>query len=165
MKVSNQALCCVTFGAVFLAVSYAQQQPQGEPIPIVRYENEGVNADGSYQWSFETANGIRAQEQGQLKNPGTENEGPEVQGSFEYTALDGTPISLSYIANEGGFQPQGEHLPTPPPIPLAIQRSLEYNAAHPEEEEPARPQRELPKQSYNNNQQFQSNNQQFQRRY
>lgn len=59
----------------------------------------------------------------------------EATGDFKFTALDGTPISLTYIANENGFQPQGAHLPTPPPIPEAILRSLEYNAAHPEEEE------------------------------
>ncbi|CAH1988043.1 unnamed protein product [Acanthoscelides obtectus] len=122
-------------------VSLTQQQ--GEPIPIVRYENEGVNADGSYQWSLETGNGIVAQEQGQIKNAGSENEAAEVQGSFQYQAPDGTPISMNYIANEGGFQPQGEHLPTPPPIPPAIQRALEWIAAHPEPEEAQRPQRDV----------------------
>nr|CAI5840093.1 unnamed protein product [Callosobruchus analis] len=93
--------------------------------------------------SFETGNGIVAQEQGQIKNAGSENEAAEVQGSFQYQAPDGTPISMNYIANEGGFQPQGDHLPTPPPIPPAIQRALEWIAAHPEPEEPHRPQREV----------------------
>ncbi|XP_018577183.1 endocuticle structural glycoprotein SgAbd-8-like [Anoplophora glabripennis] len=112
------------------------QQPQGEPIPIIRYDNEGVNADGSYQWSFETGNGIVAQEQGQIKNAGSDNEAAEVQGSVQYTDSDGTPISLNYIANEDGFQPQGDHLPTPPPIPPAIQKALEWIAAHPEPDQP-----------------------------
>ncbi|CAH1983142.1 unnamed protein product [Acanthoscelides obtectus] len=107
-----------------------------EPIPIVRYENEGVNPDGSYQWNYETGNNIIAQEQGQLKNAGNaENEAMEVTGSYEYVADDGTKIQVTYIANENGFQPQGDHLPTPPPIPPAIQRALEWIAAHPEPEE------------------------------
>lgn len=40
--------------SVLTALSSTQQptQPQGEPIPIIRYENEGVNADGSYQWRY-----------------------------------------------------------------------------------------------------------------
>lgn len=59
----------------------------------------------------------------------------EAQGDFKYTAPDGSPISLTYVANELGFQPVGAHLPTPPPIPDAILRSLEYNAAHPEEDQ------------------------------
>lgn len=86
-------------------------------------------------FSFETGNGIVAQEQGQLKNAGSDNEAEEVQGSVQYTAPDGTPISLNYLANEDGFQPQGDHLPTPPPIPAAIQRALEWIAAHPEPEQ------------------------------
>lgn len=87
-------------------------------------------------FSYETANGITAEEHGQVKNVGSPDaEALEAQGSYKYTADDGTPISVSYIANENGFQPQGDHLPTPPPIPPAIQRALEYNAAHPEPEE------------------------------
>lgn len=60
-----------------------------------------------------------------------------MQGSFQYTADDGTPISLTYIADENGFQPQGAHLPTPPPIPPAIQRSLDFLAANPQPEDQA----------------------------
>lgn len=88
-------------------------------------------------FSYETENGIAAQEQGRLS--GGPEPGTDAQGSFQYTAPDGTPISVQYTANEGGFQPQGAHLPVPPPIPPAIQRSLEYNAAHPEQEQPQRP--------------------------
>ncbi|RVE40182.1 hypothetical protein evm_015168, partial [Chilo suppressalis] len=62
-----------------------------------------------------------------------DNPALEVKGSYRYTADDGTPVEVSYIANEDGYQPQGSHLPVPPPIPVAIQRSLEYIAAHPAE--------------------------------
>ncbi|XP_045472420.1 endocuticle structural glycoprotein SgAbd-8-like [Harmonia axyridis] len=121
--------------AALCATCYAQQLATKEPIPIVKYINEGVGPEGAYQWGYETGNGIAAEEQGQLKNAGTENEAIQVQGSAQWTADDGTPIQLTYIADENGFQPQGSHLPTPPPIPAAIQRSLEWNAAHPEKED------------------------------
>ncbi|KAJ8947812.1 hypothetical protein NQ314_008535 [Rhamnusium bicolor] len=81
--------------------------------------------------TYETENGIAAQEQGFQKQIGNEL-GTAAQGSFQYTSPEGIPIAVSYIADENGFQPQGAHLPTPPPIPPAILRALEYNAAHPE---------------------------------
>ncbi|NP_001161275.1 cuticular protein precursor [Tribolium castaneum] len=128
----------VALAVLAVAVS-AQRGGSERDAPILKQEQE-VNFDGSYHSSYETGNGIAAQEQGQLKNAGNpEAEAEEVQGSFQYTAPDGTPIVLQYIANEYGFQPQGAHLPvapTPPPIPPAIQRALDYIAAHPAPPEP-----------------------------
>uniref|UniRef100_A0A2A4J2I4 Uncharacterized protein n=1 Tax=Heliothis virescens TaxID=7102 RepID=A0A2A4J2I4_HELVI len=113
-----------------------QQQPQysqGQVIPILKQTQE-VNFDGSYQYSYETGNGIAAQEQGYLKNAGVKDAEAQVaQGSFTYTSPEGIPISLSYTADENGFQPQGAHLPTPPPIPEAILRALQYIESQPKQ--------------------------------
>lgn len=79
--------------------------------------------------SYETGNGIKAQEEGDLKNAGSENEIQSAVGSFEYTAPDGQLIKIEYTADENGFVPKGDHLPTPPPIPEEILKSLEQNAA------------------------------------
>ncbi|TKX27781.1 cuticular protein RR-1 [Spodoptera litura] len=76
----------------------------------------------------DTGNEINAEESGYVKNFG-QGEGKEIQtaeGKFSYKAPDGSLIALTYIADENGFQPQGEHLPTPPPIPPAIAKALEY---------------------------------------
>ncbi|XP_057666408.1 endocuticle structural glycoprotein ABD-4-like [Diorhabda carinulata] len=102
---------------------------------IVSQTQEGPNPDGSYAWSYDTDNGISARETGRPKSADI----LEAQGEFKFTALDGTPIQLIYVADENGFQAQGAHLPTPPPIPDAILRSLEYNAQHPEEDDSQRP--------------------------
>ncbi|KAI4465712.1 cuticle protein [Holotrichia oblita] len=94
---------------------------------ILRQSNE-LSPDGAYQWSYETENGISAQEQGR----GGEPTGTQAQGNFQYTSPEGIPVAVQYVADENGFQPQGDLLPTPPPIPEAILRSIEYNNAHPE---------------------------------
>lgn len=85
--------------------------------------------------SYETENGITAQEEGSIKNRGLQDEAAIVQGVFSYTSPEGYPIKVTYIADENGFRAEGAHLPTPPPIPEAILRSLEYNRAHPEEDD------------------------------
>ncbi|CAG9127082.1 unnamed protein product [Plutella xylostella] len=113
-----------------LVTVFAQPQVQKgtDPIPILKQEFEGPNVDGSYKWLYETGNEINAEESGYVKNFG-QGEGKEVQvaeGKFSYKAPDGAVIALSYIADENGFQPQGDHLPTPPPIPPAILKALEY---------------------------------------
>ncbi|XP_026328434.1 endocuticle structural glycoprotein SgAbd-8-like [Hyposmocoma kahamanoa] len=118
-----------------IAVAFAAPQ-QGSEIPILKQESE-VNPD-SYSWSYETGNGIAAEERGALKNVGAEEPALDVQGQFKYTADDGSNIVLTYIANENGFQPQGAHLPTPPPIPAAIQRALDYLATAPPQPEQRR---------------------------
>lgn len=123
---------------VILLVACANAAPldqQQQVIPIVSQTQEGPNPDGSYKWAFESGNGIKANEEGQVKNGGGEDAAMQAQGGYSYKGDDGVDIVLTYVADENGFQPQGAHLPTPPPIPEAIQRALEWNAAHPEPEE------------------------------
>ncbi|KAJ8935925.1 hypothetical protein NQ318_007066 [Aromia moschata] len=75
--------------------------------------------------AYTTGDGQQAQAQGYLKNAGNKDTEAEViQGSYSYTAPDGTPITVTYIADEFGFRAEGAHLPTSPPIPEAIQKSL-----------------------------------------
>lgn len=64
-----------------------------------------------------------------MKNAGSENEIESVKGSYSYTDPDGNVITVEYTADENGFVPKGDHLPTPPPIPDEILKSLEMNAA------------------------------------
>ncbi|XP_063361613.1 endocuticle structural glycoprotein SgAbd-8-like [Cydia amplana] len=115
---------------LFALVAVAVAAPQDQTAQILKQDSQ-INPDGSYQWEFETSNGIAANERGALKNIGAEELALEVQGQSSYTSIDGVPVQLSYIANENGFQPQGAHLPTPPPIPEAIQRALAYLATAP----------------------------------
>lgn len=70
-----QILICVLFGSALAVPQRRARQSQAatEPIPILRQEQE-INPDGSYKWLYETGNGIKAEEEGFLKNAGSENE-------------------------------------------------------------------------------------------
>ncbi|CAK1550811.1 unnamed protein product [Leptosia nina] len=118
-----------------LVQNYANQNLQGQnyaqshsystnQAEILRFENE-MNEQG-YHYAYETSDGTKAEQDGQIL-PGTvpEEGSLKISGSYSYIGDDGQTYSVSYIADENGFQPIGDHLPTPPPIPEAILRSLQ----------------------------------------
>uniref|UniRef100_A0A8D8TAK2 Endocuticle structural glycoprotein SgAbd-2 n=1 Tax=Cacopsylla melanoneura TaxID=428564 RepID=A0A8D8TAK2_9HEMI len=108
-----------------------QYSSQTTPATILQQDTV-VNPDGTYQYSFQTSNGIAAQESGYLKNAGQpEIEAQVAQGAFSYPGPDGQSYQLQYTADEEGFKPQAAHLPTPPPIPAEIVRALELLASQP----------------------------------
>lgn len=122
------------------AQQFGQQGGQ-QPIAILRQSGD-VAPDGSYAYSYETQNGIVAGENGALGARNAEGEQAVVaQGQYQYTAPDGTPITVTYTADENGFRAQGAHLPVAPAIPAQIQRALEYIAAHPAKPESQQQQR------------------------
>ncbi|CAH0558113.1 unnamed protein product [Brassicogethes aeneus] len=110
------------------------------PPPVPELIRKALELKEKRRFNFEAANGIKAEEKGNIKKT-SDPENPEAvvaTGSFSYTDPEGNQISLTYTADdEGGFQPQGAHLPTPPPIPPNIQKALDWIAAHPEPEQKA----------------------------
>jgi len=99
-----------------VGLALARPQPQDPEIEVVRDERENAG-DGTFRWAYELSDGTLVEQNGYTKESG-DPENPIIQvieGSFAYTAEDGTPIKLQYIADENGFQPTGDHLPTPPP--------------------------------------------------
>ncbi|GJQ70332.1 hypothetical protein Trydic_g22767 [Trypoxylus dichotomus] len=79
---------------------------------VVKSELNNIGVEG-YSYGYETSNGISAEEQGQLQNIGTQNEAIQVRGQFSYVGDDGKTYTVTYTADENGFQPQGEHLIQP----------------------------------------------------
>lgn len=79
-----------------------------------------VETDGSYRYAYETSNGIAGNQEGLG--------GVAVQGGASWISPEGTPISVSYVADEKGYYPVGDHIPK---VPDYILRSLEYIRNHP----------------------------------
>ncbi|KAL0832450.1 hypothetical protein ABMA28_000682 [Loxostege sticticalis] len=105
-----------SFIALALLVAVAAAVPVSQDpkdAVVTRYESDNIGVEG-FRYAYETSDGKSAQEEGQLKNVGTENEAIEVRGQFAYTGPDGVVYTVTYIANENGFQPQGAHLPQAP---------------------------------------------------
>ncbi|XP_063587510.1 cuticle protein CP14.6-like [Penaeus indicus] len=85
-------------------------------VPILR-DDRVQEEDGRYNYDIETGDGITVAESGSPDGP----EGAIVaSGQFSYTAPDGSLIKLTYVANEDGFQPEGDHLPVAPEFPHEI---------------------------------------------
>ncbi|XP_026318452.1 endocuticle structural glycoprotein ABD-4-like [Hyposmocoma kahamanoa] len=98
---------------------------------IVRNDFEGPNPDGSYKWAIQTEGGVFHEQRGGLEPSSSGEPALVVEGQYQYVAPDGQTINVLYKADENGFQPTGDHLPTPPPIPPAIARALAYLATKP----------------------------------
>ncbi|XP_066253475.1 cuticle protein CP14.6-like [Euwallacea similis] len=101
----------VLFFALFAVALAAPQSNPDAQAQVLKYDSDNAGIDG-YNFNFETSNGISQQEQGTLQNAGSENEIMQVRGSYSFTGADGVVYTVTYIADENGFQPQGAHLPS-----------------------------------------------------
>ena len=75
---------------------------------------------------FESEDGVKVAESGSQKQIGEKPEeaGTVAKGSYSYTSPEGTVITVTWVADENGFQPTGDHLPTPPPVPEHVVKLL-----------------------------------------
>ncbi|CAH1983162.1 unnamed protein product [Acanthoscelides obtectus] len=80
---------------------------------ILHYANDNIGAD-TYSYAIDQSDGITKNEDGQVVNPGTDNESIAVRGQYSYVGPDGVVYTVTYIADENGFQPQGAHIPQAP---------------------------------------------------
>lgn len=93
-----------------------------------------MHEDGSYQYAFDTTNGIAIQESG-VGGQGS-------NGNAQWISPEGIPVSLSWVADANGYHPTGSHIPTPPPVPTHVLRALEWIRLHPSPEELQRQQQQ-----------------------
>ena len=100
--------------AVCIAAAFAGVLP-ADQIALTKGVNF-ANDGNTYTFGFEQSDGQKREESGSLKNVGTELEGIAVRGSFSFVADDGQTYTVTYIADENGFQPSAPHLPVAPVV-------------------------------------------------
>ncbi|XP_047469335.1 cuticle protein CP14.6-like [Penaeus chinensis] len=135
----------MNFLIIAALASVAAAVPQGYGAPPPRYasseevailrDDRVIEDDGRYNFDMETDNGIVVSESGSPGAKGAINSA----GSFSYTAPDGTPIRLQFVADENGFQPQGAHLPVAPEFPHPIPQFVLDQIAFAAQEDARRP--------------------------
>uniref|UniRef100_T1GUQ0 Larval cuticle protein 8 n=1 Tax=Megaselia scalaris TaxID=36166 RepID=T1GUQ0_MEGSC len=99
--------------AVVLALTLAAP-PNTPDTQITKLVND-VASDG-FNYNLETSDGTSQKAQGELKKVDAENSAVVVKGSFSYIASDGQQYTVTYVADEKGYQPSGKHLPKPIPV-------------------------------------------------
>ncbi|XP_068206649.1 cuticle protein AM/CP1114-like [Palaemon carinicauda] len=112
------------------APSSSQSRNVNAPIIAIVRDDRINGNDGSYNVDVETANGISYSESGAPGASGAISS----SGRLSYTAPDGTPVALSFVADENGFQPQAAHLPVAPEFPHPIPQFVLDQIAFAEEQ-------------------------------
>merc|ERR1719244_1987931 len=103
---------CV-LGAPDKPSSDSASAPTATPVPILMDERDPIDSHGAYGFRFRTGNRISFSEsaapQGALRKMVT-------KGSYSFTHPDGTVHYLTYTADENGYQPESDMIPTPYPL-------------------------------------------------
>merc|ERR1712168_1143291 len=107
--------------ACLAAVAVAAPQLQEEREVLVLRDDRVDNGDGSFSYAVEADNGINTAVVGSVGSEGQSN----MEGSYTVLLEDGTQAVIRFIANENGFQPQSDILPTPHPLPAYVYELLD----------------------------------------
>ncbi|XP_050700782.1 cuticle protein AMP1A-like [Eriocheir sinensis] len=135
---SCPAPCCamklILLAALASVAAAAPQDYSKDIIPIlkdVRVHEE----DGRYSLDVETGNGIFQSQSGSPDGA----EGSVIKaGEYSYTAPDGTPVRVKFVADENGYQPQSDLLPVAPEFPHEIPQYVLDQIAFAAQEDAAR---------------------------
>ncbi|XP_064092929.1 endocuticle structural glycoprotein SgAbd-8-like [Macrobrachium nipponense] len=87
----------------------AVKDPYKKIIPILK-DDRSQTPFGEYSFAFETGNGISREE------VGSQAGGQVANGRWSYTSPEGVPVVITFLADQGGFQPTGAVIPVPPPL-------------------------------------------------
>ncbi|XP_070497444.1 flexible cuticle protein 12-like [Chironomus tepperi] len=91
-------------------VAAALAAPAGD-VEILKSDFENLGLD-SYNFAYEQSDGQKREESAVVNNFGSENESIAIRGSFSFVGDDGQTYTVTYVADENGFQPSAAHIPT-----------------------------------------------------
>merc|ERR1712215_236656 len=92
-------------------------------VAILRQDNTGV-VGAVFSHEFEAENGIIQAKAGAEGSAGQSN----FQGSYSVPLEDGSLGTLTYVADENGYQPTSDLLPVAPELPAHVVEMLEFVA-------------------------------------
>ncbi|XP_063621503.1 larval cuticle protein 1-like [Cydia splendana] len=106
------AVCVAALAAVTLATS---PPAAGAPVPQIVSSEFNQQPEGGYVYSYETQDGIKRTENGEVKTVNDEDNKPQqvvvVRGSYSYPDENGEQHNVNYVADENGFQPESADIP------------------------------------------------------
>ena len=108
----------IAFAALVAVALAAPQRRQTRQTPAEVYVINETPSDNigldSYKFGYQLSDGSAREESAQVETRGAEDATLRVSGSFSFVGPDGQTYTVTYIADENGFQPQGAHLPVSP---------------------------------------------------
>jgi len=91
---------------ILLVVVVVYSFPQGD-VEILRSENDN-DGMGNFQWAYETSDGTKADQQGELRSgtleDGNQGQFQTMKGSYEYMTDKGRKVTVTYEADEKGYR-------------------------------------------------------------
>ena len=96
-----------------------------EPIAIVRSVYNAPGTPGNeetFDFDFESANGIKQSAEGEMKTVGDEDV-MVMKGSYQYIDANGEDVLVTWYADETGYHAESSILPVAPEIPFEEQRA------------------------------------------
>merc|ERR1712189_45724 len=120
LRASNETPATMKTAIILIlaAVAYARPAPEGsseDSFGLLRSDITEHDGDGTHSMDFAVDNGIDFQLSGQEGEDG----GAHMVGSYTYI-VDGEAVPLTFVADEGGFQPDSSLLPVAPAFPHEI---------------------------------------------
>lgn len=99
----------VIFAVFIAAASAAVPQARSSSDDVTVLSRSFSNDGKAYNFAFEQSDGTKREEAGEVKLIEKES-GIVMRGSFSFVADDGQTYTVTYIADENGFQPSGAHI-------------------------------------------------------